>query len=490
MNRSAQEAGGVLVVAIDQGTSSTKVACVDATGRVVSEVGVAIGQQHPRPGWVEQDAVEILDSVRTAVRRASAGLEDRVVALGLSSQRESALVWDRATGRPVGPMLGWQDRRTSDAVAAVAAPQAERVRTITGLPLDPMFSAVKIAWLLDQVDPDRSRSRRGELAVGTVDSWLLFALTGEHRIETGNASRTQLLDIGTGAWSPELLDLFGVPEAVLPQVRASDEVSKPAVDLHGLRFHAVLGDSHAALYGHGVRNPGEVKVTYGTGSSVMGLSNDGVVPAGLVGTIAWQVGGGAAQRAIEGNILSTGATLAWLSRLLGREVAELTALARTAPVDHGVVLVPAVAGLGAPYWDAGARAVLHGFDLGTDAAVLARAGVESIVHQVEDVLAAADAAAPIGVVRADGAPAGDDTLMQLQADTSRRDVVRPAASALSALGAAELAAVAAGLPFSRDPRASVFAPAGNPARTTASRAAWRHAVGLARTTHARDEGEQ
>jgi glycerol kinase len=489
MNRLVDETGP-LVVAIDQGTSSTKVACVDTDGRVVAEAGVAIGQQHPRPGWVEQDAVEILDSVRTAVRRASAGLEDRVVALGLSSQRESALVWDRSTGQPVGPMLGWQDRRTAEAVAAVPAPQAERVREITGLPLDPMFSAVKIAWLLDQVDPDRSRSRRGELAVGTVDSWLLFALTGEHRIETGNASRTQLLDIGTGTWSAELIDLFAIPEGVLPQVRASDEVSEPAADLQGWRFHGILGDSHAALYGHGVREPGAVKVTYGTGSSVMGLSNDDAAPAGLVGTIAWQLAGGAPQRAIEGNILATGATMAWLSRLLGREVAELIALARTAPADHGVVLVPAVAGLGAPYWDADARAVLHGFDLGTDAAVLARAGVESIVHQVEDVLAAADAAAPIAVVRADGAPAGDDSLMQLQADVSRRDVVRPAASALSALGAAELAAAGAGLPFTRDARATVFAAHGDPAGSTASRAAWRHAVGLARTTQSPDEGEQ
>jgi len=483
---------GPLVVAIDQGTSSTKVACVDRAGHLVREVGVAIGQHHPRPGWVEQDAVEILDSVRTAVLEASAGLEDRVVALGLSSQRESAVVWDRATGTPVGPMLGWQDRRTVELVDGLA-PHATRIREITGLPLDPMFSAVKFAWLLDQVDPDRRRSRRGELAVGTVDSWLLTALTGEHRIETGNASRTQLLDIATGAWSPELTELFDIPEAVLPQVRASDEVGAPAADLRGLRFHAVLGDSHAALYGHGVREPGQVKVTYGTGSSVMGLSGAGDAPAGLVGTIAWRLGDAAPQRAVEGNILSTGATLAWLSRLLGREVGELAALARTAPADHGVVLVPAVAGLGAPYWDGSARAVLHGFDLGTDAAALARAGVESIVHQVEDVLSAADAAGPVRAVYADGAPARDDTLMQLQADVSEREVLRPEAAALSVLGAAELAAVSAGLAPTREQRTARFTPQSDPEQTRTARAAWHHAVGLARTTASRDarhEGEQ
>jgi len=484
--------GGPLVVAIDQGTSSTKVVCVDETG-AVAVASTAVGQRHPRPGWVEQDADEILDSVLTAAREAMAGREGRVVALGLSSQRESALVWDRATGRPVGPMLGWQDRRTAEAVATLA-PHSERVRAITGLPLDPMFSAVKIAWLLDQVDPDRSRSRRGELAVGTVDSWLLFALTGEHRIETGNASRTQLLELATGEWSPELAELFAIPLAVLPAVCASDTVSEPVPELRGLRFHGVLGDSHAALYGHGVRGPGEVKASYGTGSSVMGLGS-GAAPEGLVGTIAWQHQGRAPQRAFEGNILATGATMAWLSRLLGRDIPELTALARTAPADHGVVLVPAVAGLGAPYWDPEARAVLRGFDLGTDAAVLARAGIESIVHQVEDVLAAADAAAPIAVVRADGAPARDDVLMQLQADISRRDVVRPAATALSALGAAALAAETAGFDLAPKDTSTTFVPGDDPAGTEAARAAWRDAVGLARTRpttseDGRDQGEQ
>lgn len=485
--------GGPLVVAIDQGTSSTKVLCVDARGEVVAQASAAVGQRHPRPGWVEQDAGEILESVLTAVREATSGLEGRVATLGLSSQRESALVWERAGGEPLGPMLGWQDRRTAEVVAGLA-PHAGRVREISGLPLDPMFSAVKIAWLLDQVDPDRSRSRRGELAVGTVDSWLLFALTGEHRIETGNASRTQLLDLRTGQWSDELGELFRIPAAVLPQIRASDAASEPAPGLLGLRFGAVLGDSHAALYGHGVRGPGEVKVTYGTGSSVMGLGA-GTAPPGLVSTIAWQREGSAPQLAFEGNILATGATLAWLSRLLGREVAELTALARSAPADHGVVLVPAVAGLGAPYWDAHARAVLTGFDLGTDAAVIARAGVESIVHQVEDVLSAADAAARIEVVRADGAPARDDALMQLQSDVSGRDVLRPDSGALSALGAAAMAAETAGLAPARIGAATRFRPQADPARTREARTRWRDAVGLARTRPTtsdggREQGEQ
>lgn len=490
------EAGSELLLAIDQGTSSTKVACYDLAGGVVAEASVAVGQQHPRPGWVEQDAVEIADSVRAAVGAATTGLESRVAAVGLSTQRESALVWDRRTGEPVGPMLGWQDRRTAGTVAALA-PHAERIRAITGLPPDPMFSAPKLAWLLDEVDPDRGRSRRGELAVGTVDSWLLHVLTGEHRIETGNASRTLLLDLTTGEWSPEMLELFGIPEAVLPALHASDAPSAPAADLLGLGVRGVLGDSHAALFGHGVREAGAVKVTYGTGSSVMGLTGAGAVPDGLVGTIAWHLDGAAPQRAFEGNILATGATLAWLSRLLGRDVAELVELARTAPADHGVVLVPAVAGLGAPYWDGGARAILHGFDLGTDPAILARAATEAIVHQVEDVLAAADAATAIATVRADGAPARDDTLMQLQADVSGREVVRPAAPGLSGLGAAALAARSAGLPLRLDGAGTRFVPQGDPAETDAARRAWRHAVGLARagvastdSTASTDEGEQ
>lgn len=463
-----------MILAVDQGTSSTKGTLFDPTGQPVASASVPLGQTHPRPGWVEQDALEILDGVRDVVARLADG--NHITAVALSTQRESAVVWDRATGQPVGPMLGWQDRRTSSRVAELAD-HAERVRAISGLPLDPMFSALKLQWLLDEVDPTRDRARRGELAVGTVDAWLVTRLTGEHRIEVGNASRTQLLDVATGQWSDELCELFGIPAECLPRVAASDEPTAELTDLPGVRIHGVLGDSHAALYGHGVRKPGAVKVTFGTGSSIMGLAT-GTAPAGLVTTIAWQRGE-APSLAFEGNILSSGATLAWLSRLLGRDVAELAALAREVPADHGVTLVPAFAGLGAPHWDAGARAILRGFDLGTDPAILARAGMEAIAHQIADVLDAADGAGRIDAILADGAPTADDFLMQLQADLAGRDVRRPAFAGLSARGAAQLAAETLDLTFT-DVEADVFTPT-HP--SDSARAAWARAIDLSRMEH-------
>lgn len=426
-----------MILAVDQGTSSTKATLFDAAGAPVATASVPVGQAHPRPGWVEQDAREILDGVRRVIAEVAA--EHEVEAVAFSTQRESALVWDRATGEPAGPMLGWQDRRTAPRLAELAE-RAARIREVSGLPLDPMFSALKLQWLLDRVDPDRTRSRRGQLAVGTVDAWLVTSLTGDHRIEAGNASRTQLLDLATGDWSAELCELFDIPVEVLPRVAASDEPTTEVAGLPGRRVHAVLGDSHAALYGHGVRGPGALKSTYGTGSSVMGLADDAAsVPDGLVGTIAWRLGDRAAV-GFEGNILASGATVAWLSRLLGLGVEKLAALARSAPEDHGVVLVPAMAGLGAPHWDPTARAVLVGFDLGTDPGILARAAMEAIAHQIADVVDAAEAAGPVELLLADGAPAADDFLMQLQADIGGRTVRRPRYAGLSARGAAQLAA--------------------------------------------------
>jgi glycerol kinase len=440
-----------VVVAIDQGTSSTKVVVVDAAGAVVASAAIAVGQAHPQPGWVQQDAEEIFASVLAALAEATAGFGDRIVGVGLSSQRESAVVWDRATGAPLGPLLGWQDRRTARAAADLtAAGHDDLVQGITGLPIDPMFSALKFGWLLDAVDPDRSRSRAGDICVGTVDSWLLFRLTGEHRIEAGNASRTQLLNLVTLDWDDRLLVLFGVPRAALPAVVASSAPSAPIIAGFGLppktRVLAVMCDSHAALYAHGVRAPGAVKVTYGTGSSVMGLTGAEatLTAGGLVRTIAWQTD--APAYAFEGNILSTGATMVWLAGLLGTTPAALFALAEAAPADHGIDLVPAFAGLGAPWWDENAQALVIGLGLGSGPADLARAAAESIPLQIEDVLAAADAGgARIDRILVDGGPAGNGWLMQLQADLSQRDVVRPDVAALSALGVAHLTGVQAGL---------------------------------------------
>ena len=429
-------AEGPVIVAIDQGTSSTKVIVVDASGAVVAQSSAALGQSHPQPGWVEQDANELYQSVLDALSGVSL---ENVAAIGISSQRESAVIWSRSTGEPLGPVLGWQDRRTIGR-ATELTDRAGLVRELSGLPLDPMFSALKFEWLLNTVE------LTDDVAIGTVDSWLVFKLTGEHRVEVGNASRTQLLNIETGDWDDTLLDLFRIPRSALPTIVASDTPSLPVSAiggaLGGARIHAVLGDSHAALYGHGARAAGQVKVTYGTGSSVMGIG-DGV-GTGLVRTIAWSRG--SVVRAFEGNILSTGATLVWLAGLLDTTPTELFALAETANPDHGISFVPAFAGLGAPWWDDTAHAVVTGFDLGSSRADLARAAAESIAFQVDDVLSAADAqtGARIATIYADGGPSANEWLMQVQADVSGRRVIRSTVPELSAYGAALFAGVGVG----------------------------------------------
>ncbi|MFJ4336316.1 MULTISPECIES: FGGY family carbohydrate kinase [unclassified Streptomyces] len=454
---SAGRVGGPLLLAVDQGTSATKALLVDARdgvdarSEVVARASVPLGCDHPRPGWVEQSADAIWDSVRDAVRRVLDGHDPAHVAgLALSTQRESCLLWERSSGRPLGPVIGWQDRRTTPLLDRVAAePGAGRVRGVTGLPLDPMFSALKARWLLDTHDPDRVRARRGELCLGTVDSWLLWCLGGVHVTEAGNAARTQLCDIRTRQWDAELLALFGVPREALPLVLSSVGPFPAVRDLPPLRegtpVAAVLGDSHAALLGHGVSAPGSVKVTYGTGSSVMGLV-PGPVPLGdspLCLTPAWDDGSQAAY-ALEGNIRSSGATVRWLAGLLGTGEGELSSLA--AADSDGVHIVPAFGGLAAPWWDPGATGVVSGLTLGSGAAQMARAALESVAFQVEDVVAGIDrAAGTVTTLLADGGPSGDDLLMRIQADVSGRLVRRPQVRDASALGAARLAGRALGL---------------------------------------------
>lgn len=437
---------GPVTVAVDQGTSATKALLVDADGSVVARTSVPLAQTHPQPGWVEQSPDALLDSVRTTVSTLLDGVDTPVAGIGFSTQRESAVAWDRVTGQALSPVLGWQDRRTADRARALAV-EAERVRVLSGLPLDPMFSALKLASILDEIDPDRRQAKAGRIAVGTVDSWLLHNLVGEHRIEIGNASRTQLLDLSTGDWSEELLDLFDIPRECLPTLRASDAPADRAV-FEGVPLRAVLGDSHAALYGHGARTPGDVKVTYGTGSSVMGLTDAVVTGPGLVGTIGWATGStSAVARAFEGNILATGATVAWLAQLLAITPDELDGLARSVADSAGIDLVPAFSGLGAPWWDEDAVGIVSGMQLGTGRAHLARAVFESVALQVEDVLEAAEAEIGIHVDRVlvDGRPSSNPWLMQLQADLSSRTVSRHDSAELSALGAAALAAETAGI---------------------------------------------
>jgi glycerol kinase len=477
------------VLAVDQGTSATKALVVDETGAVVASGSVPLSLHNPHPGWAEQDAEEIWLSVQKAVEECVREIDPtRVRAVGLSTQRESTLLWERSSGAPLGPMLGWQDGRgTALCTQLRDRGHADRVRAISGLPLDPMFSASKAAWLLDTYDPNRSKSRAGQLCLGTVDSWLLWRLGGDHLIEAGNAARTQLLNLVTVSWDAELLDLFGIPDQVLPRVMPSAGRFTPATELHPLLQNAavtgVLGDSHAALFAHAGWRAGQVKATYGTGSSVMGLTDRADVgsPA-LARTIAW-----AMERpsyALEGNIRFSGATLVWLARLFGSDVGHLVDTA--ADSSDGVMLVPAFAGLGAPWWDENAKAVITGLSERTDIRILARAGLEAIVFQVEDVVAELEReVGRVEAVLADGGPTRNAVLMQLQADTSGRRVERATARDLSALGAAHMAGVGAGLwsmddldamPRQRD----AYQPSWDNALRDSRRSAWHQAVHASR----------
>lgn len=439
-----------VVAAVDQGTSSTKAIAIGPDGHVVARASAPVAVEHPRPGWVEQDPLAIRDSVVACLKKLGRNPAIEIVAIGIDNQRESAIAWDRATGDPVSPLLGWQDRRTAARAVELAGEPAAMVRRITGLPLDPMFSALKFEWILNSIDPGRLKARAGKIVLGTVDAWLVRCLTGEERVEAGNAARTQVLDVDAVAWSPQVMDLLSIPAACLPPIVDSDAVSGP-ITVDGLThlppIHAIMGDSHAALFAHGARTPGAVKATYGTGSSVMGLagetpSDDG----GMVRTIGWSCHGRVA-RAFEGNILSTGATLAWLGEIVGRTPGELDELAWTVESAGGVALVPAFDGLGAPWWDPAAKAVMTGMNLGTSVAHLARAAMDSIVFQIEDALTAADqeVGSRITSVYADGGPTRNDRLMQLQANVSRRTIVRSGIAELSASGVAQMAGFAVGL---------------------------------------------
>ncbi|HEX4766176.1 MAG TPA: FGGY family carbohydrate kinase [Lichenihabitans sp.] len=482
--------GAPLVLGIDQGTSSTKCLLVDASGAVVSRGQAAVAETHPHPGWVEQDAEAIWASVRTAVRDCvRPDQATSVVAVGLSTQRESVVAWDRDSGRPLSPVLSWQDRRTAALAERIGTPEAlARVRSISGLPLDPMFSALKARWILDAIDADRSKARSGALCLGTVDSFILSRFGGERIIEAGNASRTQLLDVDAVAWSAELLDLFTVPEAALPTVVASTGPFPAVRGLpplpDGVPLLAVMADSHAALFGHGAKRPGEVKATQGTGSSVMGLVDAGTrLDPGVCKTIAWSLGG--ATYAAEGNIRAAGATLRWVAGLLGISVDDLSALARDAD-SEGVCLVPGFNGLGAPWWDDRAVGLLSNFTLGTSRAAIARAALDSIAHQIADVIDAIDRSpTTVSHLFVDGGPTKNDQLMQAEADLIGRPVRRGATAELSALGVIDLAGLHAGAwteqqLAERRSKHDVFTPKMGAEERRAAREHWREAITRAR----------
>jgi glycerol kinase len=417
------------VLAIDQGTTNSKAVLVDAEGCVLGTGSSPVALSSPRPGWVEQDADDLWQSV---LRATSACLTSaptvELAGIALSTQRESVVGWSRS-GEPVGPVLGWQDVRTAEWCARLPASVDELVRRRTGLRVDAMFSAPKMRWLLD----------RSDALVGTVDTWLIHKLTGcrEHLTEAGNASRTLLFDVRQLDWSPELLEAFGVPRSALPDVRRSDAGFGVTAGVPGLPdgipIIAVLADSHAAMYGQGCTQTGMVKATYGTGSSVM-TPVDGFVESGC--TLAWLTDHPV--YALEGNIVSSGAALAWTADLLGLpDVGALVALAATVPSAEGVVLVPAFTGLGAPHWDREARASLTGMSSSTTRAHIARAAVDAVAHQICDITDTIPGT--LTNLRADGGATVSDLLMQTQADLLGHPVEAADAPEISALGAAELA---------------------------------------------------
>jgi glycerol kinase len=439
-----------LVLAIDQGTTNTKVLLVDERGGVAARASRPLSIRFPQPGWVEQDAGALWRSVAEAIGEclAQAGGAEPA-AVGVTNQRESVVAWDRRTGEPAAPCVVWQCRRSAAFCDDLRRRGLEPlVSERTGLAIDPLFSASKVRWLLDNIPDGQKRAEAGELCLGTVDSWVLWNLTGGkvHACDATNASRTQLLNLRSLDWDDELLGIFGVPRQALPQVRASSGV---VGERAGVPIASLIGDSHAALFGHAAFRPGSVKATYGTGSSLMTLTELPVPSTrGLSTTIAWWRGP-AATYALEGNIFMTGGAVQWLGEFLrladpARQAAEL---AREAPDTGGVYLVPAFAGLGAPYWNAEARGLISGLTRGTTAAQVARATLESIAYQVRDVFEAMrrDAGVELPELMTDGGASQNDFLMQCQADILGRPVVRNLSTDLSAIGAAWLAGLAVGL---------------------------------------------
>ena len=454
------------VLSIDQGTTGTTALVFDGTGRVRGRGYSEFTQHYPRPGWVEHDAEEILrvslGAARDALSEASVNARD-LRAVGLTNQRETVVAWERASGRPLARAIVWQDRRTAARCDELKARGLEElIRARTGLVLDPYFSGTKIEWLLNNVDGLRERAERGEVAFGTIDSWLVWKLTGGrvHSTDVSNASRTLLFDINTLAWDEELLALFGVPRRALPEVFPSSFVlghTEPSA-FFGARVAVagVAGDQQAALFGQGCYEPGMVKNTYGTGSFLLANTGRAPVPsrAGLLTTVAWQIGDGAAEYALEGSIFITGAAVQWLRdglQIISR-AEETEALARSLDSNEGVYFVPALAGLGTPHWDAYARGAIVGLTRGTTRAHLARAALESICYQTRDVVGAMerDSGVTLKEVRVDGGAVGNSFLMQFQSDILGVPIVVPEVTETTAAGAAYLAGLAVGFWRDRD----------------------------------------
>ena len=485
------------LLAIDQGTTSTRVVAFDARLQPVGQGQVEVSPTYPRPGWVEHDPAALVGSVGPMVVKALADANltaDRIAAIGLTNQRETTVVWDRSTGQAIAPAIVWQDRRTSE-FCERHRDQRPTLAERTGLILDPYFSATKIAWILDHVPGARVRAEAGELAAGTVDSFLIWHLTAgsRHVTDATNASRTMLMDLRSLAWADDLCDFFAVPRAILPEILPSvadfgETRGFPGL-ADGLPIRGVAGDQQASLAGQGCLSSGQAKCTYGTGAFLLVHTGGQIVPStrGLITTLAASLETGSPQYALEGSVFIAGAAVQWFRdglRAVGG-AAEVDRLSEQADPDSGVLFVPALTGLGAPHWEPEARGTLFGLTRATSVADLARATLEGVAYQIGDLIEAmnADLAEPMSTLRVDGGMARSNPFLQFQADLLNLPLHRSPQTESTALGAALLAGL--GINFWPDQATALasiestgqkFEPNRDPSWRTAAKARWRHAI--------------
>lgn len=476
------------VLAIDQGTTNTKALLIDASGRVLVRASAPLTTQYPYPGWAEQSAIDIWDTVKAVIAQVVAEVGPQGIdAIGIANQRETLVLWDSQTHQPICPAPIWQCRRTADDCAAIiAAGHDPAVVEATGLGINPLFPASKLAWVVRNIPTAAAMQAQGRLRAGTVDSWLLWNLTSGAAFATdhSNAARTQLFDTRSLCFSPALGAIFDAPMDCLPKPLPSDSLfgatAKGATALApGIPIHAMMGDSHAALYGHGIRAPGAVKATYGTGSSLMTLTPGRTASRhGLSGTIAWTDQNGPVF-ALEGNITVSAQAASFMAGILGLSSPEaLSQLAQTVPDTGGVTVVPALAGLGAPHWNDAARGIISGMTHATRPAHLARATFEAIAHQIVDVFDAmeADIGHPLHGLRADGGASGNGFLMQVQANLIGRPVKVARVEEIGALGVAAMAMSAMGGEVKAEEYSETFMPSLPEADRRENRKLWAKAV--------------
>ena len=481
------------ILALDQGTSSSRAIIFDHDGNPLAVSQKEFTQHFPRPGWVEHDPEEIWSSESSVmldvVRKSGVKTAD-IAAVGITNQRETTIVWDAETGKPVYNAIVWQDRRTSEYCDSLKAlGLTEKIREKTGLLIDAYFSGTKIRWILENVPAARDLARQGRLRFGTVDCWLVWKLTGGrvHCTDATNASRTMLFNIHTLKWDEELLDLLGIPASMMPQVRSCSEVYGTCDLLDGVPVAGAAGDQQAALFGQMCTEPGDVKNTYGTGCFLLMNSGANAITSRnqLLTTIAWKIGD-TVNYALEGSVFVAGSIVQWLRDGLGliKQSSEIEALAASVPNNGGVYLVPALTGLGAPYWDQYAKGSITGITRGTTAAHLARAALEGIAFETYDVVDAMrrDAGIALRSLKVDGGASRNNLMMQFQADILNTDVVRPVVTETTALGAAYLAGLAVGFWGSLDELKAqwqaerVFTPSASSADVAKAVDGWKQAI--------------